>query len=271
MEVFYMADTVNPIVSENQFWLQIFGDKARILANEIYTQETVETGQARSFITLFDDLLAQSRQTMPNDQLNQLDQLGYKTVQDFRKFVLHLIRIQISEKTIIGITPALLDVFVNETELYLNILNAYIKNTPYIVNAVNEIIIWMLNAYIGAIHLEENIGVTFIEYKRKAEIFANEFLNLYFRAFVLNGLRRSGLDSFPALDQFYDDVEITMTKYAEYVVDIMKLLESRRILGSLTLLDLDDLYRILCYIMTKISSVSKIKAPVCDPTSPRRE
>lgn len=266
-----MAKTVNPIVNENRFWLQVFGDKARVIENEMYSQYTAELVQSRGFITLFDDLYGQYMRVMTDDQLNQLNQKAVSAVQDFRKFILAVVRSQISEKTIIGVTPALLNVYVNETELYLNIMNAHIKNIPYAASAVSEIIIWMINAYIGATRLQENLGISFVEYKKKAGEFADSFLILYLRADVLNGLRRSGLDSFPALDQFYDDVESKITEYAQYVVELMELFEKKRLLGSLTLLDFDGLYRILCYIITKISMYSKIKPPVCDPASPRRE
>ena len=253
---------------ENRFWLQIFGDKARIIHKELFPTETDLVARAVAFTTLFDTLLAEA--AAGENQANVYGKT-YPAMQDFRRFVLLIIRTQISEKSVIGILPDYLGVYVNESELYLSYLYVAMQGAPFAMNALDIALVWTLNAYLGAVHLEDNLGIAFVEYKTKARDFSQGFLVLYLRAQILQGFMRTGLRHFPMLDAFYNDLASHMTKYAEFVVDIILLTEKRTFVGTLSLLDLDDLYRILCYIMKKLSEVSSIHPPACDPTSPRRE
>ncbi|MEI6101124.1 MAG: hypothetical protein WCP73_04725 [Eubacteriales bacterium] len=155
--------------------------------------------------------------------------------------------------------------------MYFTELDAVVKGKPFTINALDITLVWMLNIYLGAIRLEDNIGVTFLDYKTKANEFAHDFLVLYLRTQILYGFLRTGLPHFNMLDVFYNDVAAHITRYAEFVVDLIGLLEKRSFVGTLSLLDLDDYYRILCYIMKQLASVSIIRPPVCDPAAPRRE
>lgn len=258
----------NTIQNENRFWLQVMGDKARIITNELYTDQTADIAEARSFIVRFDSLLAEARQ---REEQSELNPQAYQAVQDFRRFVLQLIRTQLQQTTIVGITPSSLSIIVNETEIYLDILYAAMHQTAFTGTAMDVIIVWMVNYVIGSIHLMDNIGATFVEYRDKAEGFSKKFATLYLRAYVMNGMRRTGLEEFAAMDALYNDVAATMTEYAEYVVDLTLMMKKRVVLGTLTMLYLDHYYRLICYFMHKLSSVSNIKPPACDPTAPRIE
>lgn len=253
---------------ENRFWLQVMGDKARIMRKEMYSAETDLIRRAGEFIERFDTLLA--RATGSDDQ-SGVNSDAYSAVQDFRRFVLEIIRTQISLRSVISILPDYLDVYVNECEIYLSQLNAVINGQEFKVTALDVTVIWALNAYMGAIHLEDNISSVFVDYKKRAGNFADGFLYLYMRSQVLKGFMRTGLQTFPMLNDFYNDFAVFMTRYAEVVVDLIRMLEKRSFPGTLTLLDLDDLYRILCYIMAKLAEVSVVASPACDPAAPRRE
>lgn len=253
---------------ENRFWLQVFGDKARIVHKELFPTETDLVARADAFIPLFDNLLAEAA---AGENQVDVNRKAYPIVQDFRHFLLVIIRTQISEKSAIGILPDYLGVYVNESELYLSYLYAAMQGAPFTMNALEVALVWTLNAYLGAVHLEDNLGTAFVDFKTKATDYSHGFLILYLRAQILDGFLRTGLKHFPMLDAFYNDLANHMTKYAEFVVDIIQLTEKRTFVGTLSLLDLDDLYRILCYVMKKLSEVSSIRPPACDPTAPRRE
>lgn len=253
---------------ENRFWLQVMGDKARIMQKEMYPAEKELVSRAEGFIKQFDSLLTRASQAKDQSEINGD---SFSAVQDFRHFVLVTIRTQISERPVISILPDYLDVYVNECELYLSQLDSAIHGLAFKMTALDVAVVWTLNAYMGAIHLEDNISSVFVDYKTKAGKYADGFLYLYMRTQILKGFMRTGLESFPMLTQFYNDFASYMTTYAELVVDLIRMLEKHSFPGTLTLLDLDDLYRILCYIMEKLAEVSSIRPPACDPTAPRRE
>jgi hypothetical protein len=258
--------------ADNQFWLQIMGDHTRFILNALSPKEPDEAKQAERFIALLDGLLARSKEALSDSQLKQLNQDAYQAAQEFRKFVLHLIRRQISEKLILSLRPSFLNHIVNDSEQYLDRLSLYINDHVSLLGPAGVSLVWLLNTYINALTIEDGLDATAFDHnKQQAREFANTFLDLYFKAYVMNGLRRSGLNDFPALSSLNDDIEEQMIKFAEYIVDLITLMENRKVLGNITLLYLDNFYRQLCYYMTELSGVSKVKIPVCDPASPRRE
>ena len=149
---------------ENRFWLQVMGDKARIMQKETYPAETGSIKRAGEFIEKFDSLLA--RATGSDDQV-EVNRDAYGVVQDFRRFVLETIRTQISQKSVIGILPDYLDVYVNECEIYLSQLYAVMNGMEFKVTALDVVVTWALNAYMGAIHLEDNISSVFVTTKTR--------------------------------------------------------------------------------------------------------
>lgn len=267
-----MTDIINKNVADNQFWIQIMGDFARFIFNSLSPVEADEAEAAQRFITQLDVLLSRSRQILTSEHLIQLNLDVFWTIQDYRKYILHLIKRQISEKIILSLRPSFLNHMVNDTELYLDLLGQYIQNSAAVINAAEVSIIWLTNVYVNALTVQDGLDTTvFNTNKKRAGELANEFLDLYFKASVMNGLRRSGLDDFPALTSLNDDIAYKMIEYTEFLVDLINLMEQKKVLGNITLLYLDSMYRQLCYYITELSRVSKVKPPVCDPASPRRE
>jgi hypothetical protein len=266
-----MVQPLSPIIPEHRFWLQIFGDKARFILNDLYPKEAEMIAESREFISLFDDLLAQARQALPENQLDILNRQAFRAAQDFRKFILHILLLQITGNAVINMAPAMLNVFVNETEQYINILTSYLENEEHVYNSITESITWMMNLYTSTVRIEQSIGISYVEFSVQARNYAHDFLILYLRAYIMKGFLRTGIKNLPALDQLNDDVQKKITEYAEFIVKLTELMKRKQFFGRITLLDLDSTYRQLCYFMTRLSAVSRIKAPVCDPASPRLE
>jgi hypothetical protein len=208
---------------------------------------------------------------MTGKQLNDLNRKAYQAVQDFRRYLLNIMRQQIGERTVINMTPEVQNVYVNEAEQYLDILGAFMQNSEHVYNAAAESIKWLLNLYTATVYLEQSIGVSFVDYKEEARKFAHNFLVLYLRSYEIHGLLRTGLKEMPVLDQLSDDIQKEITRFAEFIFNLIKLKEQKKFFGSVTLLYLDSTYRQLCYFMSRLSIVSSIKPPSCDPTAPRKE
>ncbi len=254
---------------QNQFWLQIMGDHARFILTPLSPIETEETDRVKSFIQLFDGLLAQARQTLTDEQKNKLNQDAYKTVQDFRKYILHLIKRQITGNIRMNLNPAPLNMMVNYAELYLNILHSFKEGSIPAMYITTISSIWLHNIYIQALMIQQELGIVFFRERKQAFDFANLFLDLYSKSIILDGLRRTGENDFPALVEFTLQINETMREYAEYLVDLLNLIRTKKYIGMLNNLDVDDMYRKICYYMIQLSNVSEIRPPVCDPTSPR--
>jgi hypothetical protein len=256
---------------DNRFWLQLLGDRSRLILKSLSPTETTEVQQTQRFILLFDNLLNRARQNPTEDKLKQLNQEAERTTQDFRKYILHLLKRQMIEELSIDINPATFNMIVNSAEMYLEILSFYRQN---IIPSFNSVVLtskWLQNIYIDTLILQNDIGIMYCTERDRAGEFAKLFLNLYYTSVMLDGLRRTGLDKFPALEQFNDQLQENLERFAEYLVDLIHKIPEKRYIGKISLLFVDSTYRQVCYYMIRLSEVSTIKPPVCDPTSLRRE
>ncbi len=266
-----MAEAQSQIALDNRFWLQLMGDHARLVFKSLSPDEKQEIGEAQSFITRLDGLLEEARKNPEEKAQINLGGRAEKAAQDFRKYILHLLKRQITGDLAIDLNPATLSMIVNSAEIFIDVLNAYLKGRLPSFNALILYSFWLQNIYIDSLNIQKDIGILYFEERQKAGEFADLFLKLYNTASIIDGLHRTGLSAFPAQDKFNDQVQGTMIAYAEYLVDLIKLIVNNQYIGSLSLLFVDSTYRQLCYFMTKLSEVSTVKPPVCDPTSPRME
>lgn len=266
-----MEANVSPNITDNRFWLQVMGDYARLILYALPTIEATEANRAQQFIAQFDLLLDQARGTLTDAQIDQLNRQAYQATQEIRKYILHLIYRLITEKVVVNMYPTNLNNMVNDTEIYLTQLAAYMKKESARINSALLNLNWLFYLYISANYIGDTISITFFRERKRATEFAELFLNLYHKSFVLNGFRRTGLSNFPSLIQSNEEIQVVMTQYAEYLVELIQLKETQIIIGPLNTLYLDNLYRELCYYMTRLSEVSTVKPPSCDPTVPRKE
>lgn len=258
-------------ISDNQFWLQIMGDNARFILFALSHMETNEIETAQAFVSLFDSLLVSARDNLTGDQLQQLNQEAFHATQDFRKFILKVLRRQINQPNIIYLHPAPLNSMVNETEEYLNILTAYMQNKKPDLTPIHLNLMWLLDAYAHAKNLANYIDITHQDILIETLRFSDNFNALFMRALLLNGLLRTGLTNLPALDQLSIDSANEMLSFKKFIEEIQTFVRQKKILGILAPLYLDHIQREICYIITNLSTVSAVAPPNCNPSSPRIE
>lgn len=268
-----ITKTQTPNELDNRFWLQVMGDYARFIITGLPSYDTEFLNRAQQFKTLFDGLLKRARSTLTDQQLQALNQEAYQATQDLRRFVLEIIRKIITQETdiIANLSPEVLNHMVNDTEIYLTNLAAYLRDASARVNSTQVTLDWLFNIYTTCKFIGDNLSIAFFRERSRAEAFQTQFLNLYLKAFLLNGFRRTGLQTFPSLIQANDEIQEIMQEYATFVVDLIRLKADKKIIGSISTLFLDNTYRQLCYYMTQLSEVSTFKPPLCDPASPRKE
>lgn len=249
------------------FGSQLLGDYARFLCDAICYRFKTEIGRCQGFIKTFDDLYAKFVKETAGGEMAALNAQVYADMQAFRKYILDILRKQIAQEIIVYLNPQYLNMVVNSTELLLDGLASYMRGEYPDTTKLTST--WLENMFITVLTIENRIGDLYFEQKTKAEEFAELFLKLHMKSQTLDGMRRTGLKGFPALTEFYDEIQRAMADYAGFLIDLIRLISEQKYTGMLTLLEVDSIYRRACFFMTKLSKISTIAAPVCDPASPR--
>ena len=76
---------------EHRFWLQILGDHSRFILLSLSTKEKREIEQANYYIQVFDQLLAQARESLSIEEIHTINAQASEQVRALREFKLHLL------------------------------------------------------------------------------------------------------------------------------------------------------------------------------------
>lgn len=265
-------DTVpfqNLLLFEHRFWLQILGDHSRFIMNALSPEETVEVSRARRFITVFDSLLYQSRQEVTGTHLSLLTQQAQYFAYEIRNFKLHLLGRHLTGKIKINMSPTFLNHMLNELEEYIRILCTFISGQIPLNNPVHYHLLWLSDAVGHAANVAGSVDEVERKTIEKSKEFEKDFVYLHEKAEEIAAYMRTGLESFPALSCLNCQAEKTMTPFKEFLEELLERKLGDRLLGSMMPLIADHMAREECYYLTKLSQVSDIKPPGCDPAKPR--
>lgn len=251
------------------FGTQLLGDYARFICDAICYKFESEINGCKKFIETFDGLYAETLHAMTSEELAAINAKVYRDLQAFRKYLLSILQAQIKQEVLIHMNPQTLNMMVNTTELLLDGLAAYMRGEYPDTSTLTTV--WLENMTITALDIENHVGNLYFEQKNKARDFAELFLKLHMKSQTLDGMRRTGLKDFPAMNEFYDEIQKAMIGYAEFLVDLIRLIADKKYTGALTLLDVDSTYRRACFFTTKLSQISAIPAPACNPAAGRTE
>ena len=258
-------------VEENRFWLQIIGDSAMILLYRLPhgTTETQLAQEAKGFADRFDGLIARSRQNLTPDQMKLLNQDAFQTTQEIRVFFLRVLANLITLKSFIFLKPAYLNNMVSYTDEYLYLLSTFLNNKQPIFTPIVQDIFWLPIFYTNARFIADNIGTFEEGIRQKALSFMNSFTYFFEYAVAMQGVLRTGVEDFPIQRQYRTTIREEMHSFAIFLVDLLKLIRQNMLPGTITPLELDSIYRILCYYTTQLSIIDDIEKPTCDPARPR--
>lgn len=256
---------------EHKFWLQILGDHSRFIMNSLSQEEISYIKEAQSFIILFDALLEKSHKPLAVDELSAFNQEIYEAVIKIRNFKLTILKHQIEDKIAISLPPTFINHMLNELDEYLGILNFLLnKRTPQ-TNAFCLHLLWLSDGTGHAETLASDLDMSQKELIHVSQTYAKRFTNLYLRTIEFTGYTRTNIYDFPALNELNKDANDTMTGFKKLLIDLEEAILAKKVLGTLMPLTLDHMFREECYYLTKLSMVSEIKSPNCDPTMPRIE
>lgn len=256
---------------EHQFWLQILGDHSRFILNALSPKEVPLIQQANGFINLFDNLLKKSRQPLSKEDFPPLNNQAYDAAMKIREFKLSILNRHITGKIAISLSPTFISHMVNELDEYLLILAALVRGNVPPIGAIHLHLLWLPDGSGHASIIGSTLDTTEKELIKKSKEYCKEFDNLYLRTIEYNGYTRTGICNFPALTTLNKDADKVMICFKKFLEELKEGIMEKKVLGTLAPLSPDHMFREECYYLTKLSMVSNIKAPECDPTRPRIE
>ncbi len=257
---------------EHRFWLQVLGDHARFILNALSPVETAEIQRAHHYIQTFDRLLQQARTELAGAELTALNQNAQRQTIELRSFKLHLLRRHLLGDIGFGLTPTFLNHMVNELEEYLRLLQYIMAGqAPPLFDSIHHHLLWLPDASGHANAITAELDMMEKQWMRQTRTFAKHFDEFYLKAIELAGYMRANVKQFPALGRFNKQVEMEIALFRQFLRELEELELSGEILGSLSPLMADHMAREECYYLLKLSQVSEVKFPACDPAKPRTQ
>ncbi|MBO8171442.1 MAG: DUF2935 domain-containing protein [Bacillaceae bacterium] len=266
-----MKDKKN-VLDEHRFWLQILGDHARFIYHALSPSEKNEVQTARYFIHTFDELWHQSRQNLNSQELHVLNDRALRHAREIRLFKLKLLRRHLTEEISIGLSPTFINHMVNEVEEYLRILEYLVAGkVPPPAHPVHHHLLWLQDAVGHAATITCSLDFTEQKLRNKSETFTRHFQDFYLKAVEFAGYLRTSLKQFPALKRFNHQVELEMKMFQTFLHELEEMEMDETVLGTLSPLIADHMFREECYYLTRLAMVSEVEQPDCDPAHPRPE
>lgn len=256
---------------EHQFWLQILGDHSRFILNSLSPNEKYLIKHAKEFKELFDNLLEVSRESLSKEDLKTLNCRAYESAIRLREFKFNLIDKHLKGKIAISLPPTFINHMVNELEEYIfNLVNLIGGNIPSS-SPINLHLLWLPDGSGHAASIASDLDPTEKDLIKLSNEYSKKFDNLYLKTIEYNGYTRTGTCHFNALDSLNTTAGKVMVQFKNFLKELKEAVIDNKVLGIITPLILDHMFREECYYLTKLSMVSEISTPECDPRKPRIE
>jgi hypothetical protein len=256
------------IVFEHQFWLQIMGDHARFIFNSLAPMQEDDILKANNFIIIFDDLLTMARQHDVNT--NELNQLAQEITYKFRIYKLDLLERLLGGSVKMHLPPTFINHMVNELDEYMLLLNLFKENNNQLpLHPLHYHLKWLPDAAGHAASIAATLDEVEKDFIEDSLFFEKIFHELYLKAIEFNGYLRTDLTDFPALLRLNEQAVGNMTTFRDFLLEILELRLSNRLLGTLLPLMADHMAREECYYLTKLHVTVDTENPLCDPTKNR--
>ena len=267
-----MATYEQSALFEHRFWLQVLGDHSRFIRDALAPKETEEIARAEHFVAQYDKLLGQARKPLAGAGLTALNAAASGLTAELRAFKLHLLQRHLTGTISIGLSPSFLNHMVNELEEYERVLRELSAGRPApLYHPLHYHLVWLQDAYGHAASITGHLDMAEKKLQQESEAYRNQFEHFYLKAVEMAGYLRTNVKRFPALAKFGSDVKMEMLLFMKFLHELLELDISKELLGTIAPLMADHMAREECYYLTKLSEVSDLEKPNCDPTSERVE
>jgi hypothetical protein len=253
----------------NRFWLQIISDGILIVYNALSPLETEDAKQARALADRFDDLALRANQEGAAEQTAQINSEALQAAQDARRYFLYIAKNVVTKDYYLDLQLAVINNFINETERYIELLNAFTQGKQPAFDPIREEIFWLPIFTQQSNYISDNVGFFQKENRERALNLADIFNEYWSFSNVLLGFSRIGRTDFPIALQHHRAVVDALTDYYEFMTSFVALQRREAIIGSMSLLYMDRARRMACFFLTQMSLYLDLRSPDCDPYAQR--
>ncbi len=258
-----MAEYVYSNAEENRFWLKLMSVKAQIIYNSLPPGKP-EAPELQKLYRRFEELYARAQEAISGAVLRNLNSEARQTVQEFRSLTLEILAKQL-KGVYLNIKPSFVSHIVSMADEYLYLLGIYMQNKRPTYNPIVQDIFWLPAFEVDARLIRDNVEFFDTNINARAADFEKRLNALFSFAITLQGFLRAGLEDFPVLRQYRNSMRSTLKDFAEFVVDLLAMARKNMLPGTLTLLELECAYRILCYHTAQLAAIDEEPVPPCDP------
>ncbi len=264
-----MADIKYSNQEINRFWLNIFAENSQIILNALSPDEEEDARRARALVVRFDNLTFTANQNLSKSQLDQLNKDANQAIQDFREFVLHILKLITSTDFHIDLKPLILNHMVTMAEYYIYLLATYMRGQEPTFDPILEDVLWLPFFVAHCSYISDNIGYYRLSERQKAQNY-QLLLNQYWSfSFELQGISRIGTETFPMAVDHRATIAETLKEFYEFLTSLGNLLKLRMLPGSLSVLMMNHMQRMLCFYLRQLSVSLDFQVPDCDPYAKR--
>ncbi len=241
------------ILSEHRFWLQNLAEHARFLFYAIAPNEKGELHRLQTFILDFDNLLGLSNRHLSAKDFDEFQQNAYKQTKLFQACKLELLAIALSGRLNMHIPILRINHMLNEDEEYLFMADSFRQGMVPMFYPIHYHLLWLLNTAVQVGEIASALDRAENELLEQVQTYEALFKKLFLKAIELNGLTRTKLNTFPALEALQLQAENTLSALEGFLENLHKLRSDGSALGCLNPLTISHLMRECAYYRLKLS------------------
>lgn len=249
----------------NRFALNLLADDTLVIRNALSPVEQQEAANAKALADRLDALSASTGASATPENNKQ----AMAAAQDTRRFYLHILNRMLTEDFHIDIKPATVNLFANETERYMDLLNIFMNGRTPEFDPIEEEIFWLPIFTVQARYIADNAGYYQLRTRERANELANVLDDYWSYSIELRGFKRAGQGYRILANGHHDAVDAVLREFYEFLTSIIELLRVKQLPGSFSLLYLDRARRTVCFYLTQWARSINANAPDCDPYSKR--
>lgn len=256
---------------ELKFWLQIMGDHSRFIKDSLLAGETDLILVAANFIQIFDKLLERARAVSGGKEPSGLIGDATSVVLSLRDFTRELLAARLQNLPVTTLAPTFINHMLNELEDFLRILATMEAGRSEQENILGQHLLWTLDAAGHAAILGSNLDKVETAYRKRSRCFETRFNQLYLKTVEVVGYFRSKPPvAQAALEALSEENASAIVELMEFLEDIRNRIMQKKLLGRISVLEPDHMWREECYYLQQIAKATPgMVKPECDPARPR--
>ena len=257
---------------ELKFWLQIMGDHARFIKSSLQPGQQNILEVAENFIRVFDKMLGKVK--LPTTVEEEWDFLSdvNAAVLSLRDFKRELLSARLKNLPVTSLTPTFINHMLNELEDFLKVLMELETGNPDCGNIIGAHLLWVLDASDHAAALGSDLDKAEYQLRKRTKEFERLFNHLYLKIVEIAGFFRANPPGAagPALTAFNLEMVGVMGDFMDFLEELKVGIMNQQVLGRLSPLEPDHMWREECYYLHKIALASpEMGRPKCDPARAR--